>query len=219
MFDYLSEVTGDGALEIYRIIDDVIRLKSENIVDGQRVFRFGDQNTNQISSILEALVWVFPERVNTLPIVVKNCLSHLDDDYRDDKANHIVVVSFLFEVSGWTHQFNLESYDVRLFDLLDAAFHEGYFKRGIVYDSGDLSNQITKFVTIAEIGSKKPHTSARWNSVIRTLTLAYNNFRVDPIIGDASLEYALINQLCFRMFATLSPLTKLKVIHSHFGSL
>ena len=210
--------------EDLKVVPRVVRFLAVSELCDQETendFHFTRLGTDSISNILEALMWGFPEQANNLSAVARSQFMQMPANYEDKHGHHAAVLSQLFAIADY-REFNIigSNYESHLFGLLDASFLKRLFRKSIIYagQSGDLSNRIGKFVTVASIGRKETLTSVRWDSLLKVVSTAKKSFasNSDPIF-DTSLEYALLNDLCFKLFGTLSPLNKLGLIDGQFN--
>ncbi len=158
-----------------------------------------------------------------MPEIVHLAMKNINQDknFKDDLGQHAVLMTFLFELADFNvFKFDKVTFDKHLIEFLGEGFTKCYFRRSLIYNnqSGKLSNHIAKFITNAQISLKTDKVSNRWDSLLGLLTIARQAFPDHAPMGDASLEYALLNDLCFKMFGTLSPIKKLDVVNGYFNA-
>jgi hypothetical protein len=139
--------------------------------------------------------------------------------YKEEAGVHAMIVITLLDLADDNEAFNSSDskFGENLMTLLIEGLQKRYFRSSIIlsHQSSLLSSILKKFVGRAH--GMLPLTKPRWNSLCHIIDQSKQFFSGgdDNRPGDASLEYALLNELCFKLFNECSLETKASLLRSH----
>jgi hypothetical protein len=135
-------------------------------------------------------------------------------DKEEAGVHAMIMVTLLGLADNEAFDRNDSKFDKPLMALLTEGLQKRYFRNSIIY-----SHQASSLSSVLKIFIDRAHAMLhldefRWNTLVDMTIKSQELFSGDKESqpGDASLEYALINELCFKIFNTRSLVNKVSML-------
>jgi len=220
VFDHIIE-DGDSELKIKHLLFDLIRGKRGSM---NSRLKFNELQVEAVPNVIKAVVYGFPNLFSLIPeIVLQDFRVHASHPtiYKEDVGVHAMIIVTLLKLAD-DEAFDRSdlSFDKPLASLLKEGLQKRYFRDSIIYNhqTSLLSSALKVFIDRAYAWLFPAFRSTfRWDSLVDVLAISNEMFLQEKEThpGDATLEYALINEICFKMFNTCPLNTKVAMLKQY----
>lgn len=218
VFDYLAEA-GDPEQKMKLLLFSLINGE----IGGKSSARFQicKLPPELVPNLIKGLALCYADQLSLIPEIILKDFRVYDSRptiYREDRGVHaMVIVTLLGLADGEAFVGSEGSFHESLMALLMEGLQKRYFRTSTIY-----SHQVSLLSSVLKVFVSRAHemlplSKARWNSLCHIITMSRLLFADgdDKKPGDASLEYALLDGLCFKLFNECSLETKASLLRSH----
>jgi hypothetical protein len=223
VFDYLAEEgNGEPESRIRSLMFDLVRVKQPDLSLGSHHILLHQLSPEAVALVVKAMAYSFPDEFQLIPEIALLDFRVYDSTptiYKEEAGVHAMIIITLLDLADDNGAFNSSDskFDEHLMALLIEGLQKRYFRNSHIYNhqSSLLSSVLKKFVGRAH--GMLPLTKSRWNSLCHIITMSEPLFSGGDgkELDDASLEYVLLNELCFKLFNECSLETKAALLRSH----
>lgn len=222
VFDYLAE-EGNGKPEskITLLMFDLVQGKQSGLSLSSHRIPLYQLLPEAVALVVKAMAYSFPDECRLIPEMTLLDFRVYDSAptiYKEETGIHAMIIVTLLELAD-DKAFDRHdgNFDYALTTLLIEGLQKRYFKSSLIYSHqvSLLSSALKVFVSRAY--EMLPLSKGRWNSLCHIITMSEQFFSGgdDKKPCDVSLEYALLNELCFKLFNECSLETKAALLRSH----
>jgi hypothetical protein len=225
VFDYLMEEgNGNPEHKIKSLMFDLIQAKrAENL--GTSRMQLHLISPEAVANVVKAIAYCFPDEFQLIPEIVLldfRVYNSAPTIYNEEAGAHaMIIVTLLGLADDEAFDMSDSKFDKPLMALLKEGLQKRYFRSSIIYSHqvSLLSSAMKVFMDRACAMTSLSY-SFRWVELCKTLVVVSSIFSGDEKTqpGDASLEYALVNELCFKIFNTRSLKEKVLMLERIFSS-
>src|ERR1035437_1512630 len=209
VFDYLvEEGRGTPERKIKSLMFDLVWAKrADNLSTSSRQLHL--LSPEVAANVVRAVAYCFWDEFQLIPEIVLVEFRVYDSAptiYKEEAGVHAMIMITLLDLADDNEAFNGSDskFDEHLMTLLIEGLQKRYFRNSRIYShqSSLLSSVLKKFVGRAY--GMLPLSKYRWNSLCHIIAMSEPFFSGgdENKPGDASLEYALLNEFCFKLFNT-----------------
>jgi hypothetical protein len=219
LFDYLVEDPGTPEQKMKPLLFELIQEQEVRTNwFGMHKVQLCLLTPEAVANVVKAIAYCFPDEFQLIPEIV------LDDFrvnnsaptvYEEKKGVHAMIIVTLLGLADNEAFYSVDAnFNKPLMALLTEGLQKRYFRNSIIY-----SHQVSSLSSVLKIFIGQSHAMLqlgefRWNALvdmtIKSQELFSGNKESQP--GDTSLEYALINELCFKIFNTRSLANKVSML-------
>lgn len=175
-----------------------------------------------VANVVEAIAYCFPDKLYCVPeIALLNfrVWNSAPTVYKEDRGVHAMIMVALFELADDLSfdRAAMSDFDKSLSYLLMEGLQKRCFKNSIIlsHQASLLSSEMKSYVERAYRGD-----GFRWKALHNIIAESKILFCGDDKdkSDDATLEYAIISEICFKVFNELMLETKVSMLEKHFAS-